>query len=1059
MNRFYLPLCRILLLGLLLAIYTGFLHSQTTVNTIDELRALDPGASDEVIVLGYYNAGDWGEARVFRWVQPSTAADNGGTVIVPSTASTGRWIMRVTESYYNVKWFGARGQDNPDHNDHIAILNCIEEAAVNNKDVLFPVGIYQVREVIRLDYTHNGMTIFGEQVTETTELHTIMYGPRAGQQEERRIVDFNNSAIIRRADTGPYGSPFLLFTARSEPYIDDITIKRLVFDGNRHVAENAQPDWERTKANNALSLRHQENVGYKGIYLEDIYVIRGGAKDDNTTFGIQGDNITIKGLLIYDSYHHGMISLSYTESNKPTVYMEDVEIWGIEYQFAYDASGKANIRGSKVEIKNFYFHDARRGMKTQDAEVVRLINGKFQDTEGAGFRTGDSYTQDWFVELYMENIIFQDIRMGLYLHQDLEEAKLFNINLKNTGASIAQPNVEIYGLISDGYDLEEGYPIRIYGSNADVIIHDLIIKNANKTIAGLDVFRGNAVIRSGEIINNESSGIHIRDGGTLTLFNTKLGDTQPSSTQLDHEIYGNGTLYYSGLDFTESAVSPENRIRVDDAIEVANATLISPYKNGRFFKEDAVEIEARAAAPNASVQRIEFFANDVKIGEVRESPYIFSWVDMEEGKYIVKAVATFTDNTEEVSNTVTITIRSREKTQILFLNPGWNTVSTYVEPHNTDIEILLYEIKDNISLLNNNYGDVYWPSYNINEIGNWDYREGYQVFMDDADTLTVTGLSLLPDETPIHLSKGWNLTAYILDRQIPVENAFNSIGHTVQLVTNNEGEIYWPEYGVNSIGYVHPGQGYRIFVGSDADLIYPTESDPSLKLLAGGNQIRHNNTETFIPKHYVLNGRNTGTSAILLVQSGKFLNGDEIGVWSADGVLVGSGVALNKRAAVTVWGKNTLLQNESFGAETGERLRLTVWRSGEKREYPLDITGLSAVGKGELEDNALVFEPNSIVIAGVDIRNDVPVRYTLEQNFPNPFNPTTTIVYNIPGNEPVTLTIYNLLGQKVATLVDEEQPAGSYEVVFKADRFASGVYFYRLIAGNYTEIKRMILLR
>jgi len=97
---------------------------------------------------------------------------------------------------------------------------------------------------------------------------------------------------------------------------------------------------------------------------------------------------------------------------------------------------------------------------------------------------------------------------------------------------------------------------------------------------------------------------------------------------------------------------------------------------------------------------------------------------------------------------------------------------------------------------------------------------------------------------------------------------------------------------------------------------------------------------------------------------------------------------------------------------------------------------------------------------GVDTRtHQIPQTYALFQNFPNPFNPMTTIKYDIPGISFVTLKVYDILGNEIATLVYEEKPAGSYEVEFNASIPPSGVYFYRLQAGDYLETKKMILLR
>lgn len=83
--------------------------------------------------------------------------------------------------------------------------------------------------------------------------------------------------------------------------------------------------------------------------------------------------------------------------------------------------------------------------------------------------------------------------------------------------------------------------------------------------------------------------------------------------------------------------------------------------------------------------------------------------------------------------------------------------------------------------------------------------------------------------------------------------------------------------------------------------------------------------------------------------------------------------------------------------------------------------------------------------------------YSLSQNFPNPFNPTTVISYQLPVTSTVTLKIFDLLGREVATLVNEEKSAGSYEVHWNAMGFASGVYFYQLQSGEFVQTKKLIL--
>jgi hypothetical protein len=92
---------------------------------------------------------------------------------------------------------------------------------------------------------------------------------------------------------------------------------------------------------------------------------------------------------------------------------------------------------------------------------------------------------------------------------------------------------------------------------------------------------------------------------------------------------------------------------------------------------------------------------------------------------------------------------------------------------------------------------------------------------------------------------------------------------------------------------------------------------------------------------------------------------------------------------------------------------------------------------------------------------EIPAEYYLYQNYPNPFNPETTIKYDLPRQEYVTLKIYDILGREVITLVNKEQSAGKYEVIFNTSKYylASGIYICRLNAGNFSEVRKMLLLK
>ena len=98
-------------------------------------------------------------------------------------------------------------------------------------------------------------------------------------------------------------------------------------------------------------------------------------------------------------------------------------------------------------------------------------------------------------------------------------------------------------------------------------------------------------------------------------------------------------------------------------------------------------------------------------------------------------------------------------------------------------------------------------------------------------------------------------------------------------------------------------------------------------------------------------------------------------------------------------------------------------------------------------------------LVGMEPQNETVKEFKLKQNYPNPFNPLTNIEFWIQKPELVTLTVYDALGKEIEVLVNEEMEAGSYKIAWNANKFSSGTYLYRLTAGDYTDTKKMILIR
>ena len=120
------------------------------------------------------------------------------------------------------------------------------------------------------------------------------------------------------------------------------------------------------------------------------------------------------------------------------------------------------------------------------------------------------------------------------------------------------------------------------------------------------------------------------------------------------------------------------------------------------------------------------------------------------------------------------------------------------------------------------------------------------------------------------------------------------------------------------------------------------------------------------------------------------------------------------------------------------------------------ITNVDDSNVLDVSDAAFIID---MITSVEETQTDIPTEFDLSQNFPNPFNPVTLIKYQVPNTAHVSIKVYDLTGQEVATLVNGVKEAGTYEIKFDARNLASGVYLYRMIAGDFTSVRKFNVLK
>jgi hypothetical protein len=338
-------------------------------------------------------------------------------------------------------------------------------------------------------------------------------------------------------------------------------------------------------------------------------------------------------------------------------------------------------------------------------------------------------------------------------------------------------------------------------------------------------------------------------------------------------------------------------------------------------------------------------------------------------------------------------------------------------------------------------------------------RYAYYVFADPNKPLTIQLVRYSPLGSGYSAYNGYPVTVSGVvtadTSNIPGSNANNS---TRVFIQNGEG----PWSGI-VLGPQGP-DGQKMFNLKQGDLITVTGT-PVLALAYGTRLdtlsnltiVSHGNS---LPAAHVMKTSSVGFAAL----------GDTITEpWN------GCIVTYNN---VTIDSANadgpTINYGESYCIDTakGNHTRIT-WSDGRtkffdgpagvlvhKGDYFKSITGIL----GYTHSNYKLCPRNDTDLFGFindvkNVANSVPVSYKLNQNYPNPFNPSTIISYDLPKSGLVTIRIYNILGQQVRTLVNESQIAGTHQVSFNASSLTSGVYFYSLSTGSFSQVKKMMLIK
>ncbi|MBN2103200.1 T9SS type A sorting domain-containing protein [bacterium] len=414
------------------------------------------------------------------------------------------------------------------------------------------------------------------------------------------------------------------------------------------------------------------------------------------------------------------------------------------------------------------------------------------------------------------------------------------------------------------------------------------------------------------------------------------------------------------------------------------------------------------------------------------------------------------------------------------LEEGWNMFSFNIDPVYSHIDSVMRDIKEKIVIIKDGDGNTYVPAYGINNIGDMDYRKGYKGYLNEASDLVVRGQCIDPS-TPINLESGWSMVGYLPETPMDAAQALTSISDALVIAKNEEGKTYIPSFGINTIGDMEPGKGYKLYVRNEATLVYPDGSGGLPKAGIASRYISESDGMKDM-QHFQFTD-NTGQNCTVVVPTaiepkcgdGTLLeSGDEIGVFNSAGLCCGAIVWNGENAAITIWGDNTQTADTIDGFLENDTLRFRIWDNSEETEYAARACFENESSTVYRSDGYGVLTELTAEI-GTGIENipisTIPEKFSLNQNYPNPFNPETAIEFHLPKQAEVILTIYDMTGREVYCLFRKTMSAGIHTAhwagIHQNGRLmASGMYFYRIVAHpddgsdkKWIQVRKMIFMK
>jgi len=381
-------------------------------------------------------------------------------------------------------------------------------------------------------------------------------------------------------------------------------------------------------------------------------------------------------------------------------------------------------------------------------------------------------------------------------------------------------------------------------------------------------------------------------------------------------------------------------------------------------------------------------------------------------------------------DTILFTVNQINTTQDIILESGWSIFSMYVQPAALNIATITQSVVSDIIIVKDGQGNVYWPENNLNAIGNVEIGEGFQIFMNQQRTLSVSGIQIVPQNTSITIPLGWSILGYLRTSPASISQLLSTIASNIVIVKDGNGQVYWPSFNYNGIGNMLPGEGYQLKLTAQSSLTYPSNAVSLQKLI----------TKNRLPVAYQIRNATENSMTIGIPASAwettPIIN-SEVGIFTSEGNLAGAAVFTGDFMAITCYGKG-LNHTEYFAERESYQIRVIDPQTGMELQI-LDFS--TAQGDGFYQTN------------DIEILKSLQVKQEKTQAvlFPNPATNTLTIKH-LQVSEEITYEVYDSNNKLIKSITKKQGQSGMIQTSIDIQFLSAGNYYLRIKDGQLNEM-------